>query len=186
MHRREALAFLGTAVLAPLLSPLSAQERYALGERLHARAQGNRAAGQALTAAQLALVSALADTVLPRTDTPGGVDVGVPAFVDLLVAEWYSDADRDQLLNGLAGFDERCRTATGKGFADLGQPERDAFLTTIDGKPGEKGSVEAAYGRLKDTMVYGYVTAEPIATRRATTPIIPGRFDGCVPVGGAQ
>lgn len=183
MHRREALAFLGAAVLAPLLSSLSAQERYALGERLHQRVAGVRPPGRALTAAQLALVTSLADTILPRTDTPGALDVGVPAFVDLLVGEWYGDADRDQLLTGLDGFDARCVTAAGKSFAELAQPEREAFLATIDGKPGGTGTVEGAYSRLKEAVVYGYVTSEQIATRLATMPIIPGRFDGCVPVG---
>ncbi len=186
MLRRDALAFLGTAVLVPLLAPLSAQERYVLGEGLHARLAGNQAAGRALTPAQMALVTALADTILPRTDTPGALDVGVPAFVDLLVAEWYSDEDRDGLLKGLGGFDERCRAALGRNFAELTVRERAGFLATIDGKPGEKGSVEAAYRRLKDAIVYGYVTSQEIGTRLATTPIIPGRFDGCTPVGGAQ
>ena len=186
MHRREALAFLGTAVLAPLLSPLSAQERYALGEGLHGRIAREPASGQALSAAQMALVTTLADTVLPRTDTPGAVDVGVPAFVDLLVAEWYGDADRDELLKGLDGFDERCRAVAGKNFADLAEPERAVFLATIDGKPGEKGSMEAAYRRLKEAMVYGYLTSKPIADLVRTTPIIPGRYDGCTPVGGAR
>jgi gluconate 2-dehydrogenase gamma chain len=186
MHRREALAFLGTAILAPLVSPLSTEERYALAEGLHARIARNQAPGQALTAAQMALVTALADTILPRTDTPGALDVSVPAFVDLLVAEWYGDDDRDELLKGLDGFDERCRTATGKNFADLTEPGRADFLATIDGKPGAKGSVEAGYRRLKSAIVYGYVTSEQIGTRLATMPIIPGRFDGCIPAGGAQ
>jgi len=186
MHRREALAFLGTAVLAPLLAPLSAQERYALGEHLHARLARKTPSAGALTAAQMALVVALADTLLPRTDSPGAVDVGVPAFVDLLLSEWYVDAERDEILTGLDGFDQRSRAATGKAFADLAQADRDGFLATIDGKPGAKGTVEAAWRRLKEAMVYGYVTAEPIATRLATMPIIPGRFDGCTPVGGAQ
>ena len=184
MHRRDALAFLGTAVLAPLLSPLSAQDRFALGERLHRHSGEGRLL--ALTPAQMATVVALADTILPATDTPGAVEVGVPAFIDLLVAEWYGDDDKAEVLHGLDGIEERCRAATGKGFADSDPPARASFLATIDGKPGEKGSLEAAYRRLKEAIVYGYVTSEQIGTRLATTPIIPGRFDGCIPVGGSQ
>lgn len=184
MHRREALAFLGTAVLAPLLSPLSPQERFALGERLHRQSGDSRLL--ALTPAQMATVVALADTILPATDTPGAVEVGVPAFIDLLVAEWYGDEDKADLLRGLEGIEARSRTATGKGFAEGDPAARASVLGTIDGKPGEKGSLEAAYRRLKDAIVYGYVTSERISTALATTPIIPGRFDGCVPVGGSQ
>jgi gluconate 2-dehydrogenase gamma chain len=186
MHRREALAFLGTAVLAPLISPLSAQERYALGEDLHQRIGLSRTPLLALTPAQMATLVALSDTILPTTDTPGAADVGVPAFIDLLVAEWYGDDDRAEVLRGLDGLEERSRAATGKGFAESDPASRASLLATVDGKPGEKGSLEAGYQRLKDAIVYGYVTSEPISTRLATTPIIPGRFDGCTPVGGSQ
>src|SRR5436309_379224 len=100
MQRREALRFLGAATLAPLLAPLSARERWALGLELH-RKLASGAAGQALSAPQLAQVRALADAILPRTDTPGAVDVGAPEFVDLLLAEWYPDDERQRLLAGL-------------------------------------------------------------------------------------
>lgn len=186
MHRREALAFLGTAVLAPLLSPLSAQERYALGTGLHRRIVAGKTPLLALTPAQMATLVALSDTILPATDTPGAVEVGVPAFIDVLVAEWYGDDEKAELLRGLDGIEERSGSAGGRGFADGDAANRAAFLATIDGKPGEKGSVEAGYQRLKEAIVYGYITSEPIALRMATTPIIPGRFDGCIPAGGPR
>ncbi len=186
MHRREALAFLGTAVLAPLLAPLSAQERWSVGERLHQRLGERRVPLSALTPAQMATLVALSDTILPATDTPGAVDVGVPAFVDLLIAEWYGDSDKAAMIMGLDGLDEQSRAATGKGFAAADPAGRGEFLAPIDGKEAAPGSLEAAYRRLKDAIVYGYVTSEPIATMRSTTPIIPGRFDGCTPVGGAR
>jgi gluconate 2-dehydrogenase gamma chain len=181
MHRREVLGFLGAAVLGPALSPLSAQDRWALGARIHERA--GRIPLLALTPAQMATLVALSDTILPRTDTPGAVDVGVPAFIDLLIAEWYGDDEKAEMLRGLDGIESRATAATGKGFAESDPAGRASFLATIDGKTGEKGSLEAAYRRLKDTIVFGYVTAEPVARLLATTPIIPGRFDGCTPVG---
>jgi len=181
MHRREVLGFLGAALLGPALSPLSAQDRCALGARIHERA--GRIPLLALTPAQMATLVALSDTILPKTETPGAVDVGVPAFIDLLIAEWYGDDDKAEMLRGLDGIEERARATTGKGFAESDSAGRAAFLATIDGKDGEKGSLESAYRRIKDTIIFGYVTAEPVAKLLATTPIIPGRFDGCTPVG---
>ena len=86
MQRRDVLGFLGTAVIAPLLAPLSARDRWSRGTELHARLGQGQAAPRALTSAQMALVTALADALLPRTDTPGAVDVGAPKFLDLLLA----------------------------------------------------------------------------------------------------
>jgi hypothetical protein len=171
MHRRELVALLGTAALSPLF-----------GRELHAQlaVTGGAVAG-ALSPAQLALVTALADTILPKTDTPGAVAVGVPAFVDLLVAEWYGDDEKAALLAGLDGLDAKCRDATGKAFADLDPAGRLAFLTPVDEARAEKGSPEAAYRTLKQAIIYGWQTSRPIAEMNPT-PIIPGRFDGCIPV----
>lgn len=185
MQRREALRFLGAATLAPLLTPLSAQERFALGRRLHQQLAAG-AAGRALSASQLAQVRALADTLLPRTDTPGALDVGAPEFLDLLLAEWYSDEDRQQLLAGLDALDERCRTTQGKPLAELDGEGRARFLTSLETVHAESGAPEAAYVRIRGQLIFGFLTSKPIATLTRTTPIIPGRFDGCTPLRGAQ
>jgi hypothetical protein len=184
MQRREVLSFLGAAALAPLLAPLSPEQRWAVGADLHARLAGAAGAGRALSAARMALVTALADSILPRTDTPGAVNVGVPAFVDLLLAEWYPDDEKRDLLAGLDALDARARSAGGKPLAELDQAGRAGVLATVDGKEGAAGSPEGAYRKLKEAIVFGFLTAKPIGEMTATMPIIPGRFDGCVPISG--
>jgi hypothetical protein len=186
MHRREVLTFLGAAALAPLIAPLSPEERWSLGARLHQRILGGPTAGRALSAGQMGQVSALADTILPHTNTPGALEAGVPTFVDLLLAEWYPDDERQELVSGLDALDLRCREAEGKPFAELDQVGRARFLGGVDGHPGPKGSPEAAYRKLKEAMVFGYLTSRPVAELVRTTPIIPARFDGCIPVGRAR
>jgi gluconate 2-dehydrogenase gamma chain len=184
VHRREALAFLGTAVLAPLLAPLSAQQRYVLGQDLHARITGGGAPGQALPAAQMTLVTALSDALLPRTDTPGAVDVEVPKFVDLLVAEWYPDQPRAGILAGLDAIDAKAVTRGGRPFAELDAAAQAGLLTELDRREHPDDPAERTWRSLRDQIVFGYLTSKPIAELVRTTPIIPGRFDGCVPVGG--
>lgn len=183
MHRRHILRVLGTAALAPLVAPLPARERWAAGATLHDRA-ARQTGGRALSPAQTALVTALADAVIPHTDTPGAVDVGAPAFVDLLLAEWYPDRERQDILMGIDAWDARCRDAQGDSFAALDGPARSAFLTKVDAETGPAGSPAAAYSAIKSAIVFGYVTSKPVAESHRTMPIIPGRFDGCVPVGG--
>jgi len=183
MHRREALRFLGAATLAPLLTPFSARERWSFGRKLHQQIVPGEA-GRALSAPQLALVTSLADTIIPRTDTPGAVDVAAPAFVDLLLAEWYPDRERQEILAGIDAWDARCRVAQGNSFAALDEEGRIAFLTVVDAETGTAGSPAAAYSAIKSAIVFGYVTSKQVAEAHRTTPIIPGRFDGCVPVGG--
>jgi hypothetical protein len=182
MDRRDALRVLGAAFLSPLINPLTAEERWQLGASLHRRITHGAQALQALTAAQMAEVRALANTIIPRTDTPGAVDVGAPEFVDLLIGEWYADDDKAAVLRGLDALTERCRAETGKPIAELDEESRKTFALSIDGKRGALSTPEGAYARLKENIVFGFMTSEPISKLTSTTPIRPGRFDGCVPL----
>lgn len=185
MQRREALSALGATAIAPWLSPFSGRSLGELHELTARSTQG--AAGRALSAAQLAFVTALADTIIPKTDTPGAVEVGAPGFVDLLLAEWYSDEDRQHLLAGIDALDRNAAAATARSFAELDAAEREAFLATVERPTGPQPPIttpEGAYARIKSAMLTGYLTSRPVAELLRTTPIIPGRFDGCVPVEG--
>ncbi len=181
MQRREVLRFLGTAALGPLLTSFPVEERLRVGRALHTRALVAKP-GQALNPEQMAQLRALADTILPATDTPGALDVGAPEFFDLLLAEWYPESERNEIIGGLDELDARCRKSFGKSLADLDPADRAQFVSSVDGVRGARGSPEDIYGRIKDGLIFGFVTSKPIAELNRTTPIIPGRFDGCVPL----
>ena len=91
MKRRDLLRAAGAATVLSLL-PRDAEAAW---NRI---LSGYRVA-EGLTPAQRALVSSIADTILPRSDTPSATDVGVTEWVDLIVAEYYS-ADVDSVHRG--------------------------------------------------------------------------------------
>jgi hypothetical protein len=57
-------------------------------------------------------------------------------------------------------------------------------LTGIDGatRGAAPGSAESFYARLKEVTVFAFLTSKPVQEAVFKTPIIPGRFEGCVPV----
>jgi hypothetical protein len=187
MHRRELLELLGAAALTPALAPLSAEQRFSLGRTLHLRLG---APLRVLTPAQDALVTTIAELIIPETDTPGATSVKVDEFIDLLLAEWYGDEEKMQFLDGLTAIDAEAMQSGQRPFASLPATGQAALLTGWEGATGDQPPLSAAagYKRIKALTVYGYFTSERV-TKEVTKPIIfHPAFEGCVPYvpGGAR
>ena len=169
MQRREVLRLLAGSAASVALAPLTPSERLELGTALHAAPS----AKNVLNPVQRALVSELAETILPRTETPGALDAGVPEFIDRMLAWWFTDDERDRFIRGLAAFQTRLATGT---------PKTDV-LTALDAvSTREPGSAEDAWARLKSMTVYGYFTSRVVQEEVLHTVIMPGQYAGCVPV----
>jgi hypothetical protein len=76
----------------------------------------------------LAVVERVVDIILPRTDTPGALDVGVPAFVDTMLKEVYSKEARDHYLKGLRDFDAAAQQAHHTPFVKLEREQQKALV----------------------------------------------------------
>src|SRR4030088_2784831 len=68
---------------------------------------------------QGAIVSAVAEIMIPRTDTPGAIDAGVPGFIDLMLKDVYTQKDRERYLGGVAELDAAAQGEQGKKFVAL-------------------------------------------------------------------
>src|SRR5579863_9618575 len=113
MKRRDLLRLLVTGA-ASHLAPR--QLMVVLGE---ARALlASQPSARTLNAHQEATVKVMAEAILPRTDTPGAADVGAAAFIDLILTEWYDEADRERFLAGIGDVDARSNALFGQDFVD--------------------------------------------------------------------
>lgn len=146
---------------------------------LHAATPGAGSA-RLLNAAQLASVAAAAERILPKSDTPGAIDVGVPAFIDLMLAAYVLPADREMFMAGLANLEQRSRTTHRRGFAELGAAEQDALLRTIAGE--SQGKDKSFFALLKELTIVGYFTSAPVGKDVLKYDPVPGRWDPCVPL----
>lgn len=133
-----------------------------------------------LSAAQYAMVAAIAERIIPRTDTPGATDVGVPAFIDLMIGEYSNDAERGTVFGGLADLDARSLRANGRGFVGLSATQQDALLKAVATEA--QGKEKTFFHLMKDLTVIGYFTSEEVGKNVTKYDPIPGRWDACVPV----
>jgi len=138
------------------------------------------APGSRLTPAHAAIAGAVADRILPRTDTPGAADVGVPAFIDLLYGEFMTPAERQTLTDGLTAVDAAAMSAHGSAFSTLTAERQDALLRTI--ARAEEGRDQGFFRLIRSATVLGYFTSEEVGRKVLHYDPVPGRYDGCIPI----
>jgi gluconate 2-dehydrogenase gamma chain len=139
-------------------------------------------APSALSSAQLDVLGAVVDHIIPRTDTPGARDVGVPAFIDLLLDRWAEADERDRFLEGLDGLDAAMREAHATDFLAGSVEQQVALLTGLDdaGVRARDANEDPLpwFATLKEWTLTGYYTSEAGATQELQWLATPGRFDG--------
>ena len=187
MRRRRALEIIGAAAGAPLLAPGGAvAQALALGERIRAQVGPVGGAPPAtLTPAQARAMTALADVIIPRTDTPGASEAGVTAFVDALLTGWLDAPDRDRFLAGLDEVDPIARAAHGADFADCTPAQQADLVARLDEdlarrrEDPEVDETQTFFYDVKRFTLAGYFTSR-VGLRTLGYRIIPGAFEGCV------
>ena len=175
MERRDLLRAAGAAAALSFLAP---RDALAVWSRI---ARGGAVVG-GLSEQQLALVGAIADTILPRTDTPSATDVGVPAFVDVVVSENDTDEDRAAFLAGLDSIEALAKSTAGDAFAQLAPAARASVIDAIEGAASRRADPARTYWRLKGLIVHGYFTSEPVMKDVLKYEVMPGRFEGAAPM----
>jgi glucoside 3-dehydrogenase (cytochrome c) hitch-hiker subunit len=184
MNRRDMMRALGGALAIPLLVGLSAERLAAVGRAAHRRARGR--ALRLLDPRQTETVATLTEMIIPETDTPGARAARVPEFIDLLLAEWFTDEDRARFLAGLADVDGRSRALFGADFLSATAAQRAAIVSGLDAEVAALRRAAADpqrhfFQQLKSLTLYGYFTSE-IGAAETHYQIIPGYYDGCAPL----
>lgn len=91
-----------------------------------------RRAARILTPLQFVLLSAVADTIMPKTDSVGALEAKVPQVLDAMLKTWASPATRTEIVAALARLDAASIKQQGKAFALLSPGERASFLKPYD------------------------------------------------------
>ncbi len=182
MDRRDVLQLFGAAAV-PALAGAPPERLFALARAAHAPAPG-AAAFRFLDPHQAALVTEIAELILPATDTPGARAAGVGPFIDVIAGEWYTEAERAAFTRGLADVDARATALFGRGFLECDEAQRTAILTGMaaESRAMPRGAPQHIFARLKNLTLYGYYTSEIGVTRELGDVLIPGAYDGCAPL----
>ncbi len=133
------------------------------------------------TATQRATLDALADALLPRTGTPGALDVGTTDWIAVVVAEHDDAAGRATYLAQLDAIDALARAREGVAFAALRGDALARTMDALDRHPDRQAPAARGFARTKGLVVHGYFTSRAVQQEVLRTMVIPGRFDGAAP-----
>jgi hypothetical protein len=144
-----------------------------------------------LSPPQVGIVSAVSEIMIPRTDTPGAIDVGVPGFIDLVLKDAYTQKDRERYLSGLAEFDAVAQAEQGKTFVALESAQQVALVRKFhDAAIVEERRLHPTHGSLqrpfilmtKELTLLGFFTSQVGATQVLQYVAVPGSYHACVPL----
>lgn len=109
-----------------------------------------------LTPDEAKLVAALVDLIIPRTDTPGAVDAGVPQLIDSRLAANAGLAERFR--QGLKSLDDEAARVAGTSFLKLSAASQIEFLTPVSQDPSTPSG--AFFKLIKGLTVDCYYTSK--------------------------
>ncbi|GAB3255382.1 gluconate 2-dehydrogenase subunit 3 family protein [Larkinella harenae] len=145
---------------------------------------------------QYKLLAALAETIIPATDTPGAIAAGVPDFVLKMVLENTTTASQNRFIDGLKAVDPYSIQHFGKPYVQCSREAQNEIMKRIeqDGKPldGIPGKVQrklignSFFTTLKEYTCIGYFTSMTGATQALAYVYTPGHYQGCVPLKPGQ
>lgn len=177
MERRDLLKMIVAATGAALVG-------------LPALAQGQApgtGAKHAFSAAEIGTLDEIAETILPRTRTPGAKDAATGGFMAQFVSDCYTAKQQATFRAGLADIDTRA----GGAFVALTPQARTELLRSLDAEArkravevGETGTADAGeatphyFTMIKQLAIFGYFTSKPGATEALQYVAVPGRYDG--------
>jgi len=133
------------------------------------------------------LVSELADIILPKTDTPGAKELGVPNFIDKMLNECYKKEDQERFKTGLAAFDEEAKKAHGDSFIYCKPEDQVTHITksltaAIEERKTNPGSKRPFILMAKELTMLGYFSTQVGAENVLQYEAVPGAYKGCIPL----
>jgi hypothetical protein len=151
-----------------------------------------------VSADQEKFLADVAETIIPKTDTPGAKDLYLHLFVLKMVDDCFSKKDQTAFMAGLDKLSKEAESRYGKPFGQCSQAQRESLLNELDHKQAEYNKAQQAnknqkeeapaddmlafYGITKGETVFGYTYSKYFMTKQIVYELVPGRYNAYFPV----
>ncbi len=169
----------------------------------------NPSAGTAMTFTEsdIAFLDEVAETIFPKTATPGAKEAKVGQLMTVMVNDCYDSKDQETFHAGLEKLDEACNKMHGHDFMKASAPQRTELLKALDSETkeynkekiqfdkeqNEKENTERKKGNtafvkekksshyftmMKQLTIMGYFTSKEGRTGATRYEPVPGKYIG--------
>ena len=141
-------------------------------------------AGKALfTQSDIAFLDEIAETILPKTSTPGAKDAGCGAVMAVMVTDCYELKYQTVFFEGLKTIKALAKQQFGKDFMQLTAAQKHELLSKLDQEAKQaSGQTSPHYFiLLKQLTLMVFFTSKVGATEVLRYVAVPGRYDGNMP-----
>jgi hypothetical protein len=198
MDRREAILSIST-VLGYAITPASI---IGLSTSCGKPEDSNQWQPQFFANEDAGLIELLGETILPRTETPGSIDVSAHLFVDGFLEQVATISDQKKCEQGMAQWKSDYKDRTGNDLAKASSEELQEELTHLFSlAPDQQKSInsmlsgdtpqdEQSSGQyliysflimFKQLIMLGYYASEQIGENVLSYLPVPGKYQACIP-----
>jgi len=188
MNRREALK--GVALLTG--GALSPSIVSAILSGITIGDNGKKWVPKIVNPEQNDLITVIAELIIPKTDTPGAKAAKVNEFIDLMLADWFTVAEKNHFFKGLMDIDARSEKKYSTKFVKcsiekqtniLKKLEKDNFSQKNYNSSGDNrnSGLKPFFNQMKELTLTGYFTSEIGATQELKYFVATNNYDGCIP-----
>lgn len=135
------------------------------------------------------LLNEIAETIIPKTDTPGAKDAQVGQTMVVMVADCYDQSDKKVFMDGLKKINKFSLNEYQKDFMALSAKQKKALLTELDQQANEYNAsglkqqtgLPHYFTLMKQLTLFCFFTSKVGATKVLRYVAVPGKYDGDLP-----
>jgi hypothetical protein len=136
--------------------------------------------GKSLNPAAENTLALIIETIIPESDTKGAKSLGVPAFVNTMLADCYEKKVVENVEKGLAMVEKLAIERYQQSFASLTTPQKEQLLLSLEKETDS--NLKDFYSLIKNLTIQGYTSSEYVQTNFLKYEMAPGHYYGCVSI----
>ncbi len=132
----------------------------------------------------------VAETILPKTNTPGAKDAGVGKFMASYSTDCYDESQLKILKDGIEKLNQSSENKYKLSFMQATASQKQDLLTAIDTEAkkynemnreqSNKDNPPHYFTLMKQLVLLGFFTSKPGVTQVLRYAPLPGRYEGCI------